>query len=154
MNSKPRSKESAVTNPTKPRRLVLIDDDRVYNAVMLRAAVLAGVELDVFTSLADLGSVGLLGDYDAAIVDYQLEQMTGIEVAEYLSAFFKDVPMVLVSQCDNLPGDPKKWPSSIAKFVPKKAGYQHVLESAAQLGEKPPSTAVQKALALWAKAAG
>lgn len=113
-----------MNNESKPRRLVLIDDDRVYNAVMLRAAVLAGVELDVFTSLSDLGSIGLLGDYDAAIVDYQLEQMTGIEVAEYLSTFFKDVPMVLVSQSDHIPGDARKWPKSIAKFVPKKAGFR------------------------------
>ncbi len=118
---------------SRKRHLVLIDDDQVYNAVMLRAADLAGVRLDVFTSLADLGSVALLGRYDAAIVDYQLEQMTGIEVAEYLAAFFKDLPMVLVSQCENAPTDERAWPASIATFIPKRAGYQYVLEHAAGL---------------------
>ena len=81
-------------------RIVLIDDDPVYNSVLLKYAEMAGVQMDVYESLEQMGTIGALGRYDAAIVDYDLGSLTGIEVGEYLSVFFDHIPMVLVSSSD------------------------------------------------------
>jgi CheY-like chemotaxis protein len=114
---------------TQRRRFVLIDDDPTYRAVILRAAELEGLDLDVYESLMDLGSVGMLGRYDAAIVDYDLGNLNGVEIAEYLSALFGDIPMVLVSEKTRSPGE-KGWPASIKSFVNKSQGYAFALKQA------------------------
>ncbi len=111
------------------QRFVLIDDDPTYRSIMLRFARAEGMEFDVFENLMDLGSVGMLGHYDAAIVDYDLGSLNGIEIAEYLSALFGDIPMVLVSEKQRDPGD-KAWPSSVKRFVKKSDGYEKVLRQA------------------------
>lgn len=111
------------------KRFVLIDDDPTYRAIMLRFAQAEGMEFDVYENLMDLGSVGKLGNYDAAIVDYDLGSLNGIEIAEYLSALFGDIPMLLVSERKREPGN-KAWPTSVKRFVNKSEGYETVLRQA------------------------
>jgi len=113
---------------TSPR-CILIDDDPIYNSIMLRCAEQEKIDLEVFSSLIDMGFVGLLGRYDVAIVDYDLGQMTGLEIAQYLTALFGDIPMILVSAKERT----KKqtiWPKSIKAFVHKSRGYSSVLKKA------------------------
>ena len=114
----------------KATRVLLIDDDPVFRNLMAEVARARGVSLDPYESLLDLGSVGLIGDYTVAIVDYRLEQMTGIEIGEYLQAFFNKTPMVLVSTMDRSAILESKWPTPIAKFINKSAGCEAILLSA------------------------
>jgi DNA-binding response OmpR family regulator len=111
-------------------RIVLIDDDPVYNSVLLKYAEMAGVQMDVYESLEQMGTIGALGRYDAAIVDYDLGSLTGIEVGEYLSVFFDHIPMVLVSSSDRKQDLEDAWPSSILKFCIKSDGHAFVLNEA------------------------
>ena len=120
---------TAPKTAVQAKRYLLIDDDATYRAIMVRCAQMAGMELEAYESLADLGSVGLLGRFDTAIVDYNLDQMTGVEIADYLDHLFTDVPMVLVSSAEQLP-DGRPWPQSIKMFVKKSRGYTFVLEQA------------------------
>jgi len=112
------------------KRYVLIDDDPTYRAIMVRVARNAGMNCDAYESLMDLGYIGLIGRYDAAIIDYNLGGLNGLEIAEYLAAMFSDIPMVMISEKDRQP-DQKAWPSSIKKFVKKSDGYLFTLEQAA-----------------------
>lgn len=107
-------------------KLVLIDDDPLFGNIMARYAKSRGVEIDYFSSLLEMGSVGRLGEYDGAIVDYDLGDLTGIDIAEYLSVFFGDIPMVLVSSQQRDQSVPKTWPDSVRKFVHKNAGYDAI----------------------------
>jgi len=116
------------------RRFVLIDDDPIYRSIMLRVAHSEGIEFDVFENLDDLGSVGMLGQYEVAIVDYDLGGMSGLDIAKYLTALFRDTPMVLVSESERLPGK-MGWPPSIKRFVKKSDGYLHVLNQAKKCAE-------------------
>lgn len=115
-------------------RFVLFDDDPTYRAIILRAAGMEKMEIDVYESLMELGSVGLLGRYDAAIVDYDLGNINGVEIAEYLSALFGNIPMVLISQQERSPDD-AGWPNSIKMFVKKSEGYSYALAQAKKLAE-------------------
>jgi len=111
------------------KRIVLIDDDPIYRSIMLRFAKENGVEFDAFENLMDLGSVGMLGQYDAAIVDFDLGCLNGVEIAEYLSALFGDIPMVLISEKQREPGQ-NGWPPSIKRFVKKSEGYEKTIMQA------------------------
>ncbi len=111
------------------RRIILIDDDPTYRAIMRRVAQNEGIELETYESLMDLGSIGLLGRYDAAVVDYDLGPLNGIDIAEYLSSFFHEIPVVLVSEKHREPTG-KGWPGCIKRFVHKTSGYEYVLSQA------------------------
>ncbi len=111
-------------------KFVLIDDDPLFGNIMVRVAKSRGADIDYFPSLLDMGSVGCLGQYDAAIVDYDLGNMTGVEIAEYLKVFFGDIPMVLVSSRHRDIMKPKSWPDSVRCFVHKSAGYEAILSEA------------------------
>lgn len=113
----------------KPR-MIVIDDDPIFLSLMVRASIRAGFEVESFASLADVGHLGSLAHFDLAIVDYQLEQMTGIEIAEYLDVFFKNMPMILVSANDKENVDLTNWPRSIKRFVSKQEGLSEVINAA------------------------
>jgi len=113
-------------------RIVLIDDDPVYGAVIGRWAELEGVEMDVFNSLDDLGFVGLLSKYDVAIVDYDLGEINGKDVADYMTTLFGNKPMVMISVVDRSK-EMMSCPSCVKAFMKKSAGYEKILQTALKL---------------------
>lgn len=121
---------------SKTPRVVLIDDDEVFNTIMLRVAEQHGVELDAFTSLVELGGVAMLGRYDVAIVDYNLGYLTGVEIGHYLSSLFKGLPMILISDGEPLSRLSEALPDSIVTFYSKRLGYKKIMEKAAGLAHK------------------
>jgi DNA-binding response OmpR family regulator len=107
-------------------RVLLLDDDPMFGSLMTAAARRHGIELDYYPSLLDLGFIGRIEDYTAAIVDYDLGQMTGLEIGKYLSAFLKDTPMVLISASERR-RDAKEWDDCIRSFVRKDKGHDAIL---------------------------
>ncbi len=116
-------------------RIVLIDDDPVYGAVIGRWAQLEGVELDVFHSLDDLGFVGLLSKYDVAIVDYDLGEINGKDVADYMTTLFGNKPMIMISGVDRSK-EMMNCPSCVKAFMKKSAGYEKILNTAVNIRKK------------------
>lgn len=127
--------ETLMDTEQRPQRFVLIDDDPTFRAILLRAASIHGVEVDVYESLEDLGAVGLLSRYDVAIIDYDLGALNGIEIAEYLEILCSNTPMILVSAKDRR-ANARKWPKSIKQFIPKSMGYAYILEQAERWAPK------------------
>ncbi len=116
-------------------RIVLIDDDPVYGAVIGRWAQLEGVELDVFHSLDDLGFVGLLSKYDVAIVAYDLGDINGKDVADYMTTLFGNKPMIMISGVDRSK-EMMNCPSCVKAFMKKSAGYEKILNTAVNIRKK------------------
>lgn len=112
--------------------LVLIDDDQVFCQLMKQHALKRGIEMDCFLNLAEMGSIGQFLNYRVAIVDYRLEQMTGIEVAEYFPVFFNQIPVILISQSPiELCGNAReKLPPSVKSFAQKSEGPEAILDKA------------------------
>lgn len=119
------------TSETRTPRMVLIDDDPSYTSILKRKAEVAGIELDAFHSLADLGFVALLRNYDVAIIDYELEEMNGVEIAEYMSKLLDGMPMVLISATDRS-AEMSHCPGNIRVFVNKSDGFDKVITAARQ----------------------
>lgn len=125
-----------ITNlPEKPRKIILIDDDSTFQKLLRQSALRMGIELATYPSLAELGSVGRLTEYDVAIIDYDLGDMTGPEIAEYTQALLSHLPVVLISGQNRQP-EQKPWPASIKDFVQKSLGHKMILKKAQNLMSK------------------
>jgi DNA-binding response OmpR family regulator len=123
--------DSLNTNATRTPRMVLIDDDPSYTTILKRKAEVDGIQLDAFHSLSELGFVALLRNYDVAIIDYELEEMNGVEIAEYMSSLLDDMPMVLISASDRTE-EMTHCPGSVRVFVNKADGFDKILNAARQ----------------------
>ncbi|RYZ55942.1 MAG: response regulator [Proteobacteria bacterium] len=110
-------------------KMVLIDDDPSYTAIIARCAEREGIELDTFNSLSELGFVSLLRNYDVAIIDYDLGTLNGVEIAEYMSSLLDDMPMVLISASDRS-DEISEAPCCVRAFINKSAGFNKILETA------------------------
>lgn len=123
------------TSLRKGNDIVLVDDDAAFCALVCSFGKSMGLRVDWYTSLIEMGSLGCFTDYDAAILDYDLDTMTGVEIAEYFPPLMLDVPIVLVS------GDHREeigsgWPRSIKRFVRKQSGIQNILTTTVNVGRK------------------
>ena len=112
------------------RRIVLIDDDPAFGSIMSDFALSRGIQLDHYKTLEDMGSIGRLSDYAVAVVDYDLGNFNGVEIAEYLPVFFCKMPMILISGQNRESSDTKPWPDSIKEFVHKDIGPDRILDKA------------------------
>jgi DNA-binding response OmpR family regulator len=110
-------------------KILLLDDDPVFGNLMVAVAQRHGIELDYYPSLLDLGYIGRLEEYGAAIVDYDLGTMTGVEVGKYLAAFLHGTPMVLISASERR-HDAADWDECIRSFVHKSDGHEAILLAA------------------------
>lgn len=127
----------ATTETTPPPNLtnmVLIDDDSTYCSIMRRYAKKDGIELDTYPSIMEIsaGSNELLGRYEAAIIDFDLGEVNGVEIISYLSSIFGDIPMILVSGSERSDSN-CKWPELIKSFKLKSTGYQEILHEARRI---------------------
>lgn len=113
----------------KTPRLLLIDDDETYGQLMTMVAASRGVQLDYFPSLAATGSIGAIGQYDAAILDFFLDSFTGTEIAEYFDAFFAETPVILVSGSHENPAKAPP-PKCVRRFMCKAVGPRRILDEA------------------------
>lgn len=124
-------KRGTLAEGDRAPKMVLIDDDPSYTAILARTAALEGIELDVFHSLSELGFVSLLRNYDVAIVDYDLGTLNGVEIAEYMSSLLDDMPMVLISASDRSE-EAAHSPGCVRAFLNKSVGFYTILETARQ----------------------
>jgi DNA-binding response OmpR family regulator len=121
----------------RKKGLLLIDDDESFCRLVKAAADARGIPITCFASLEQMPSLGALGDYDLAIIDYNLRAFTGLEIAEYVDVFFDQLPVLIVS-IDNLENNSaERWPTCVRKFVNKAFG---------------PFAIVQRALAVFQEA--
>ncbi len=120
----------------KGRRFVLIDDDELFCDILANYAKLRDIPLDYYLSLSEMGSIGRLSQYHVAIVDFDLGQMNGVEIAEYLPVFFGGMPLVLISATEKERLATDKWPESIKAFVHKGEGPSAILDTALDVARR------------------
>jgi DNA-binding NtrC family response regulator len=117
-----------------PRRLVLIDDDPSFLAIMQRLADKEGIPLDCFEQLEDLGVIDLFKTYDAAIIDYDLGDQTAVDISFYLDCFIKELPTLIISAKDRTQ-ECKDLPRCVKSVLRKSAGYDYILGLAVRLSQ-------------------
>ena len=123
-------------NKEEKSRFVLIDDDEVFCDIMANYAKLRDIPLDFYLSLSEMGSIGRLSQYQVAIVDFDLGQMNGVEIAEYLPVFFGKMPLILISATEKERLSSENWPESIKAYVHKGKGPTAILDAALEVAQK------------------
>jgi DNA-binding NtrC family response regulator len=116
--------------PHKHDRLLIIDDDICFGALMSAIAPKYHLEPRFFPSLVDMGSFARIKDFDIAIIDYFLGHLRGDEIAEYVDTFFANIPVIIVSAEETLSHREKKWPESVRMFLPKATGPDGIAAAA------------------------
>jgi DNA-binding NtrC family response regulator len=110
--------------------VLLIDDDPYFHRLIKAILDPEHFEVHGFESLPEMGHISQLGRYDMAILDYYLPSVNGLEIAQYVDAFFKDMPVILVS--GGHPGEEEGaviWPGCIQKYVSKAKGPKAILDA-------------------------
>ncbi len=110
-----------------PLTILLVDDDPTFGRIFRENARKRNVSVILCISLDNpellTGQV-----FHAAIVDYDLGELTGPELGQELSKLFNDLPIILISGTDRT--DKTGWPEGVKEFVPKSAGAEAILDAA------------------------
>jgi len=111
-------------------KIILIDDDSAFGCLMKRTAQHLALNLDFYDSLDSLGFIGSLALYDIIIVDHQMSNISGIEVASYIPSLFSNKTVILISSTDLKQDHSVKIPEFITEFIHKDASCDRVLQKA------------------------
>ena len=109
-------------------RILLIEDDVAYAEEFIYFAAKQGLKIQTVNSLKALGSVGAIQKFDLVMFDYHLPDVSGFEIAEYCEAFFKNKPVILISQTP--PSDLSAFNklSCLKLVIPKAKGLPYITE--------------------------
>jgi DNA-binding response OmpR family regulator len=117
--------------PTIPLRILLLDDDALFCVLMERTAIKTGLRLSACSDLESFQHSLETGIFDAIIIDYAMDHLTGMDVAESLG----DLPVIVVSRTKNekknAKGRQRSGKNSV--FISKAVGPQTILDAARAL---------------------
>jgi DNA-binding response OmpR family regulator len=116
-----------------PWKFVLLGGDGVTAATYRAAAAHEGHRLDYFSSMHDIGYLGRLREYDAAIVHGDMYPLSGLEVAEYLEKLFQSLPMILLTPDEDMDAELDRIPSSVVDRYPASEEAHTVLHRVIQI---------------------
>ena len=133
--------EVAYSSPSKNKvertlpRILVVDDDPLFRAKVAKIAEKRGLSVTTCASIRELSAVADSRLFDVVVVDYFLDDLqeflTGTDIARVLEG----LPIVLISNNDRAFTNNDPWPTSIRKFVNKKAGIDAILDTAIQIKE-------------------
>jgi CheY-like chemotaxis protein len=130
-------KELMMESPQK-KKMVVIDDDPIFHAILEAVAGYEGFEYEGYESLDEMGTFARLRDYDIAVLDYSMPVMTGVEIAEYIDVFFEGLPVLLISSENLLSAkNQPRWPGCIVEFRNKIVGVGGIIDAAKSILARP-----------------
>jgi two-component SAPR family response regulator len=118
----------AATESAVPR-VVLLDDDRIFAKTMERIAKKNAISLMSICNPEDLERIAGM-DFDLALVDFDLGDVTGVELAEGVSEAVGYIPIIMISNRRRRPTAGEPWPATIKRFVEKSVGPAEILDQA------------------------
>jgi CheY-like chemotaxis protein len=107
-------------------RIVLFDDDPIFARAMERTARRRSVPLVSICNPTDAAKIAGM-PIDVAIVDFDLGDMTGVELADWVTDFVGSIPILLISYTLREPTAEEPWPRSIKRFALKADGVESIL---------------------------
>ena len=106
-------------------KIIIIDVDSQYGEAFAAEASALGYRVDYFKNITDLGFLGNLSKYDAALIGENIGQLSPVEMADYFGKILDTIPIVLLSATSS-----HELPESIKAVCPKSAGVDAVLQKA------------------------
>ena len=103
----------------KQRSFLLIDDDKMFASIISATGKKQGMKIETLNEPPTTEEMKGLGEYEAVLLDYDLDTTTGFAVAEQLRKTFPKLPILLVSSTNRPCQDKLASRSNIAGFVSK-----------------------------------
>lgn len=119
----------------KMPNILVIDDDPVFRALIYRVAKRRAIPVTVCASIRELAGMAVPQLFDAAVVDYFLDDIKQNLVGTDVAAVLESTPVVLVSSTDQAIESGDVWPTSVRKFLNKRVGADAILDSVILLTE-------------------
>jgi len=110
--------------------LFIVDDDPRFCAQLRRLATRENIHLVCYNPVTDFHSLPLDGEFDVALIDYDLGGLVGPQIA----ALYSQTPVVLISTKNHREEADDTWPLCIRSFVRKANGLQSILDEARRIG--------------------
>lgn len=111
------------------RNLLLIDEDPVFASLLTSQALQWEVDIDTYQSFFEIDPIDNISAYNLAIISYGLGQTNGPEICKNLEKFFKNTPVMIVSDSDDIIHE-EDWPDVIVGVVSKASGCTEILHEA------------------------
>jgi DNA-binding response OmpR family regulator len=126
------SDESAPWASSETVHVVLFDDDPTFGTLMERIAEQYRIRLTFCSNLDEFTRVmeWKQDRADVLILDYDLGDQTGVEMARRLPASLAERPVILVSHGQSVEVPISSWPGCIKGFLQKGIGPFAILEAA------------------------
>ncbi len=121
----------------KPTQMLLIDDDPDFGHLSQAVASSFGIDLHYRAKISS-SDFGKLQNYAVIIIDYQLVEQNGLDVARSI-AFDPLMPLpalVITSSKQSWTSIPQDWPQAIKRFIPKRMGVRALILSAYTLSKQ------------------
>lgn len=112
-------------------RVLLIDDEETFGQLMSRVALKAKIPLKYFPRISEPSEIP---DFDVAVVDYDLGNVTGVQLARLFEHLGEVKPVILISESTDIRD--KNWPHSVQKFMSKSEGPLSILLEALKATDK------------------
>lgn len=106
----------------------VLDDDPIFSSILQRTAHKIGCNITCAPSYKN--AVKILKDnnsFNAIILDYDLQEMTGIEAAEKFSHLYPDIPLFLISSTDRPICEKTMNIPNYKGFITKWQGYRKII---------------------------
>ena len=109
-------------------RVLLIDDDPLFGVILFRVALAGKIALNHVVSPGAVEADKIRETYDFIITDYDLGNITGVQLIHSLEACNQALPTILVSSYRGIPSP--NLPQSILYSIHKCEGPQRILYAA------------------------
>ncbi len=123
---------------TDQYRIMVVDDDPTFLHLMEAVGERVGAKCVSCDSLEKAKELLKQGSFDAAVIDYYLDDIshekTGIELAQTIA----NIPVVLVSSTTRGLNEKGFWPASVQSMINKEDGPNKILETAIKLSSRFP----------------
>lgn len=127
---------------SRQTRVLLVDDNAQYLALRRILLQAFGFEVTAETSPRQALRRYQLQPFDIALLDFQMPEMNGAELACELKGVRPEVPIVIISGLDRLPDDV---PAGYDAFFPKTTcGFDLIRKIEAMVKQKPPNGPASK----------
>ena len=113
--------------------LLVIDDDPTFRLLLSAAAKECGLKVTACSSIEDLKAQELPYAFDVVVLDYYLDDFKNLIKGTDIAGALGAIPVILVSANEECIENAEIWPSSIRKFIHKKAGVSSIARVALEL---------------------
>jgi DNA-binding NtrC family response regulator len=125
--------EATNHTPVRVPRILLVDDDPLFEAIMAHVAAREHISLTAVRSAKEIYRHLRELQFDVAILDYDLGRTTGFELATFLNSQGEKAPIIVVSAHVTIPK--LRWPANVKDFFSKSVGPYPILGSAVRMFE-------------------